>query len=183
MSGAPTTYEEFLRGSLERHFHDSAGERVGILALLLAAPEAWQVAVNEVSKEGLTKPLLAGALSMATLTTALRIGLSGPLGLALTGLSVGALVAVYKDAPEEIRRRAAHARQVVDRFRDDFDDLARERAKRPLREGQWALMMGALESRFLAELAEGGGHDPASVSGLGEHFVAPSLMPPRPPKR
>lgn len=178
------SYEAFLEAALRRYWESSGSSRVNFLALLLETPEARRVAWDDATKDGFGKPVLAGAASVATLATLLRVLASGPLGLLLTGVSVATLLAVYGREQSSVRRKAVAARHLVTRYRSEFDGLVRERGSRPMRDAQWNTMMDGLVQRFLVELDEASeaANDPASMGGFSEHVVAPSGISPRPSK-
>ncbi len=177
-------YEDFLDLALRRYWESSSADRASFLALLLATPEAWQVAWDDATKDGLVKPALAGAASVATLAALLRAIASGPLGLLLTGVSVGTLLAVYGREQSSIRRKIGAARELVERYRGEFEGLDRERSRRPVREESWQLMMDGLMQQMLEELAAvtETRQDPASMGGFSEHVGVPSGISPRPPR-
>lgn len=177
-------YEAFLEEALRRYWQSRGSSRENFLALLLETPEARRVAWADATRDGLGKPVLAGAASVATVATLLRVLASGPLGLLLTGVSVGTLLAVYGREQSSIRRKAVAVRGLVQRYRGEFEELDRERSTRPMRDAQWNTMMDGLVQRFLSDLdgTADAAHDPASVAGFSEHVVAPSGVAPRPGK-
>jgi hypothetical protein len=180
-SGEIHDYESFLDSALRRYWATRGSNRATFLALLLAAPEAWQVAWDESTKDGLLRPVLAGAASVAAFVAVLRILASGSLGVLFTGVSFATLVAVYGVDHDKIRGKAASIRALVDRYRTQFDELREERAARSLRDAKWELMMDALMGRFLAELDDvpEAMQDPASMGGFSEHVPGGgSLRPP-----
>lgn len=176
------SYEAFLETALRRYWESAGSSRVNFLALLLETPEARKVAWDDATKDGLRKPMLAGAASVATVATLLRVLASGPLGMLFTGVSIATLLAVYGREQSSIRRKAVAVRGLVDRYRSEFDGLDRERSARPVRDAQWNTMMDGLVQRFLVELDSTSetANDPASMGGFSEHVVAPSGSAPRP---
>lgn len=171
------TFEDFLSASLHRAWSWSDSDPAEFLAVLLAVPEAWQVAWDESTKDGYGKVAVAGALSAATVTTLLRLIVTGPLGIVLTGLSVGTLATIYAAEQARIGVRSREIATVVDRFRVEFGELVSERDRRPMRPSQWSVMMDGLVGRFLAEVTRAHGADPASMAGFAEHVVGPSMPP------
>lgn len=171
------TFEDFLTTSVHRIWERGDSRPSEFLAVLLAVPEAWQVAWDETTKDGYGKLAVASALSVATVTTLLRLIASGPLGLLLTGLSVGTLATIYASEQAKIVERTRVIGEVVERFRVEFGELVAERDRKPMRESQWTVMMDGFLARFLGEVASPGAVDPASIAGFAEHVVGPSMPP------
>lgn len=175
------SYDAFLDVAIRRYRTAPDYRHATFLALLLATPEAWRIAWDESTKDGLLRPILAGAASVATLATLVRLLASGPFGVLFTGVSVATLMAVYGADPARVRRKASAIRELVDRYRGEFDDLDAERAARTMRDSKWEVMMDGLLGRFLSELhdAPEAMHDPASIDGFAEHVPSISIRPPR----
>jgi len=172
------TFDDFLSASVHRMWVSESPSFIDLLAVLLAVPEAWQVAWDETTKDGYAKVAVAGALSVATLTGLLRLILAGPLGLSLTGLSVGTLATIYAANQSRILERTREIAAVVESYRGEFGGLVELRNGKPMRAAQWSVMMDGLVARFLAEISSSHRFDPASVGGFAEHVVGPSMRPP-----
>lgn len=173
------TFEAFLEQAIRRTWVAPESSKATFLSLLLAAPEAWRVAWDESTKDGLTRPVVAVTASVATIVALLRLIASGPLGVLLTGVSIATLVTVYGLEQDPIHRRAETMRGVIARYRVEFDELAVERRARSMRNTKWQLVVDGLLARFLDELngTLDAPHDPASMGGFSEHVANVSVRP------
>ena len=144
------TYEAFLEGAIKAFWRSEASTKLDLIALLLAGREAWKVAFESASDNAST--LLKGAAGVAGVTLVLRRIVAGPVGLILTGLSVGAMVALYAKYHERIWAQVERYKSLVDEYRPKYQSIADDFVAGDISEDQHDLMFDGLMVRFVQRL-------------------------------
>ena len=140
------TYEAFLESAIKVFWDSEASTKLDAIALLLAGGEAWKVAFNNAS--GNPGALLKGAAGVAGVTLVLRRVLGGPVGLILTGLSVGSAVALYSKYHERIWTQVERYKSLVDEYRPKYAAIAEDFEAGSISAEQRDLMLEGLMARF-----------------------------------
>ena len=144
------TYEGFIESAIKAFWVSEASTKLDLIALLLAGREAWKVAFDNASEN--PGALLKGAAGVAGATLVLRRILSGPVGLILTGVSVGSVVALYSKHHERIWAQVERYKSLVDEYRPKYQTIADDFAAGSISLEQRDLMLEGLMVRFVQRL-------------------------------
>ena len=96
--------------------------------------------------------MLKGAAGVAGVTLVLRRVLGGPVGLILTGLSVGSAVALYSKYHERIWTQVERYKSLVDEYRPKYAAIAEDFEASSISAEQRDLMLEGLMARFIQRL-------------------------------
>lgn len=119
-------------------------ERTDVLCLLLAEPT---LTVPNATRLLGTDRMLRGAAGAAALALLLR-SLRGAAGWTVTGVTVASLLTLYVRRRERIGRQVKRYRQLLTRYRQDYEDIQRDFASGRLNAGQRQQLIGRLYDRL-----------------------------------
>ncbi|GAB4216757.1 MAG: hypothetical protein OHK0013_43630 [Sandaracinaceae bacterium] len=145
------SYDGFLKSTIETYWAKRRNQ-IHFVALLLASREAWEVAWDGVRAPGTGRAVLTGAAGATAVYVALRLLIGGPIGLVLTGVSIGSLVAVYVQNHRRIWDQQERYRKLIAEYRVKYDQIKAKYVEGLIDESQRDLMIDGLMNRFFEDI-------------------------------
>ncbi len=144
------TFDAFMRQVIKDTYERGA-KRPEFVALVLASGELIPMAWGKVRKSGI-RELAVGVGGVVALRYGLAYILSGPVGMAVTGFTMAAMVSFFWQNQKEVLARRKPYKQLISDTRDKYEDIQARYHDGVYDQGERALMVEGLLRRMISQI-------------------------------
>jgi hypothetical protein len=144
------SFDAFMQQVIKDTYERGA-KRPEFVALVLASGELLPMAWGKMKKSGI-RELAVGVGGVVALRYGLAYIVSGPIGVALTGFTVAAMVSFFWQNQKEVLARRKPYKQLINDTREKYEDIQARYHDGVYDSGERALMVEGLLRRMVAQI-------------------------------